>query len=109
MLQGQFYPAPAILKGIRKEGLFDFQKLPEAEIEFFSPFDVPMFERYANTPNAVRERKENSIVLHLENLTEYEAAQLVLSTCGNAKVHAPDSLKLYMRRIANKILDHLEN
>lgn len=109
MLNGQFFPAPEILKNVKQEGLFDFQKLPDVVVEFFKPFDIPMYEKYVNTPGAIKERTENSVTVHLHDLTEYEAAQLVLVTCGNAKIHAPDELKLYMRRIANKILDHLHD
>ena len=109
MREGTFFPAPEILKSIKEEGLFDFQKLPDVEVEFFKPFDQAMYEKYINTPGAVIERKAESVVILLHNLTEYEAAQLVLSTCGNAKVHHPPELKLYMRRIANKILDYLND
>lgn len=109
MREGTFFPAPEILKNIKEEGLFDFQKLPDVEVEFFKPFDQAMYEKYLNTPRAIKERKAESVIIHLHNLTEYEAAQLVLTTCGNAKVHEPDSLKLYMRRIANKILDYLRD
>jgi predicted DNA-binding transcriptional regulator YafY len=109
MREGTFFPAPEILKSIKEEGLFDFQKLPDVEVEFFKPFDQAMYEKYINTPGAVIERKAESVIILLHNLTEYEAAQLVLSTCGNAKVHHPPELKLYMRRIANKILDHLQD
>ena len=108
MREGTFFPAPEILKSIKEEGLFDFQKLPDVEVEFFKPFDQAMYEKYINTPGAVIERKAESVVILLHNLTEYEAAQLVLTTCGNAKVHHPPELKLYMRRIANKILDYLQ-
>ena len=109
MREGTFFPAPEILKNIKEEGLFDFQKLPDVEVEFFKPFAQAMLEKYENTPGAVKEIKPESVIIHLHNLTEYEAAQLVLTTCGNAKVHHPPELKLYMRRIANKILDYLND
>ena len=109
MCEGTFLPAPEILKKVREEGLFDFQKLPEVEIEFFAPFDQVMYERYLSTPGAIRERKDESVVICLHDLSEYEAAQLVLNTCGNAKVHNPPELKLFVRRIANKILDNLQD
>ena len=109
MLDGKFYPAPELLKNVQEEGLFDFQKIPDVVVEFFTPFDLPMWEKYKHIPGAVKERKENSVILHLHNLTEYEAAQLVLSTCGNAKVYEPADLRLYLRRIANKILDYLDH
>ena len=109
MREGTFFHAPEILKNVKEDGLFDFQKLPDVEVEFFKPFAQAMLEKYENTPGAVKEVKADSVIIHLHNLTEYEAAQLVLTTCGNAKVHAPGRLKLYMRRIANKILDYLQD
>lgn len=109
MLLTRFDTAPGILENIKKAGLFDFETLPDVIVEFFHPFDKVMFERYENTPGAIQMKKENSVVIHLHNLTEYDAAQLVLTTCGNAKVHEPADLKLFLRRIANKILDYMED
>ena len=109
MQNGEFFPIPEILKSVKNEGLFDFQKLPDVELEFFKPFAQPMYEKYRSTSDAVKKYDEESVLIHLHNLTEYEAAQLVLSACGNAKVHQPDELKLYIRRIANKILDNLND
>jgi predicted DNA-binding transcriptional regulator YafY len=109
MREDHFDPAPDILKNLKEKGLFDFQKLPDVEVEFFKPFDLTMYEKYVNTPGAIKKRTKESVVIQLHNLTEYEAAQLILITCGNAKVHKPAELKLYMRRIANKILDYLQD
>ncbi len=109
LLDGHFFPAPEILKAVKEKGLFNFETLLDVELEFFPPFDLPMFEKYSNSPGAVKERKKDSVVIHLKNLTEYEAAQLVLNACGNAKIHEPEELKVYVRRIANKILDHLNS
>ena len=86
--------------------MFDFEKLPEAVIEFFAPFDKGICERYASAPEVIKERRENSVIIRLQNITEYEAAQIALSACGNAAVHAPAELQLYMVRIANKILEN---
>ena len=102
----RFYPAPEILKSVKEEGLFNFSVYKDIEIEFFAPFDVVMYERYANAPGAVKERKEDSVVIHLDNLPEYDAVQLALSACGNAKVHAPVELKQALRKIAEKIISN---
>ena len=102
----RFYPAPEILKSVKEEGLFNFSVYKDIEIEFFAPFDVGMYERYANAPGAVKERKEDSVVIHLDNLPEYDAVQLVLSACGNAKVHSPAELKQALRKIAEKIISN---
>lgn len=109
ILQGQFLPAPEILKSVKSGGLFNFSTIPDVEVEFFPPFDLMMFEKYEHTPGAVKERSENSVVIQLHNLTEYDAAQLILTACGNAKIHKPEELKVYLRRIANRILEHLES
>ena len=109
MKEGHFFPAPEILKNIKEAGLFDFRKLPEVEVEIFSPFSQPIYEKYFHIPGAVVEHKDDSVTLLLHDLTEYEAAQLVLNTCGNAKVRKPEELKTYIRRIANKILDNLQD
>ncbi|MBE6377343.1 MAG: WYL domain-containing protein [Lentisphaerae bacterium] len=101
-----FDPDPEILKQVKENGLFDFEKLPEAVIEFFAPFDKGICERYASAPEVIKERRENSVIIRLQNITEYEAAQIALSACGNAAVHAPAELQLYMVRIANKILEN---
>ncbi len=106
---GRFDPAPEILKNIKEDGLFDFQKLPEVVIEFHKPFDQSMYEKHLSTPGAIKERKADSVILQLHNLTEYEAVQLFLSACGNAKIHKPHELKVNLRRIANKILENLQD
>jgi predicted DNA-binding transcriptional regulator YafY len=106
MAETSFDPDPEILKQVKENGLFDFAKLPVVEIEFFAPFDKGICERYASAPEVIKKRKENSVLIRLQNITEYEAAQIVLSACGNAKVHAPAELNVYMMRIANKILEN---
>ena len=106
MLASDFWPEPAIAEAVKKSGLFDFAEYPEVDIEFFAPFAKPMEERY---PNKVVARGVNSVRLKLKVANEYEAVQLVLGVCGNAKVYAPDRLKVYLRRIVNKIDDYLRN
>ena len=106
MLAGEFDAEPAIVEAVKKSGLFDFEEYPEVDIEFFAPFAKPMEERY---PEKVIGRTPDSVRMKLKVANEYEAAQLVLGVCGNAKVYAPDRLRIYLRRIANRIEDHLRN
>ena len=75
-------------------------------MEIFAPFDQAVYEKYSNIPEAVKERKDDSAVLELHDITEYEAAQIVTKACGNAKVHHPEQLKKFIRSIANKILEY---
>ena len=106
ILDNEFSTDPAILKGVRESGLFDFAEYPEVDIEFFAPFAKPMAERY---PAKIVARGRNSVRLKLKVANEYEAVQLVLGVCGNAKVYAPGRLKVYLRRIVNKIDDYLKD
>ena len=97
------------MKNVKLYGLFDFQKMPDVKIQFFKPFDKPMSEKYEHTEGAIIARDEESVTVHLHDLTEYESAQLIMNCCGNAKVLEPASLKDYLRRIANKILENLQS
>jgi predicted DNA-binding transcriptional regulator YafY len=108
VLDCQFITSPQILKSIKNNSLFNFEKISEVEIEFFTPFSQFMYEKYVNTPGAVKELKKDSVVIKLQNLTEYEAIQLVFSALGNAKVCYPESLKLSIRKIANTALGYLD-
>ena len=101
-----FDSEPAILDSVRKSGLFDFAEYPELDVEFFAPFDKVIAERY---PAKIVERGRDSVRIKLAGLNEYEAVQLVLGACGNAKVHAPERLRVHLRRIADKIVDNLKD
>ena len=100
-----FDSEPSILDSVRKSGLFDFAEYPEVDIEFYAPFDKVIAERY---PAKIVERGKDSVRIKLAGLNEYDAVQLVLGACGNAKVYAPERLRVFLRRIANKIVDYLE-
>ena len=105
MLDSEFWPEPAIAEAVKKSGLFDFAPYPEVDVEFFSPFAKPMEERY---PEKVVSSGKDSVRLKLKVANEYEAVQLVLGVCGNAKVYDPDRLRTYLRRIAERIIGHLD-
>ncbi len=53
-------------------------------------------------------RGADSVRLKLKVANEYEAVQLVLGACGNARVYAPERLRDYLRRVAERIVDHLD-
>ena len=107
MLNSLFWSAPEILKSVKSDGLFGYNKIPETVIEFFAPFDKPMEEKYLNTPDAIQKRTENSVLVKLPDLTEYEVAQLVMSVCGEAKIYAPEELRAYIQEIAEKIVKNM--
>ena len=100
MLDSDFWPEPAIAEAVKRSGLFDFAKYPEVDVEFFAPFAKVMEERY---PDKVVARDKSSVRLKLKVANEYEALQLVLGVCGNAKVYAPERLRVRLRRIAERI------
>ena len=106
MLSSEFDIDPAIAAAVKRSGLFDFDAYPEVDIEFFAPFAKPMAERY---PEQVIARTPDSVRLKLKVASEYEAVQLVFRACGNAKVHAPECLRTYLRRIIGKLEDHLDS
>ena len=106
VLKNDFDTDPAILKGVQKSGLFNFREYPEVDIEFFAPFAKGMEERY---PDNVVAKTGHSVRIKLKGLYEYEAIQLVLGACGNAKVYAPSHLRTCLRRIAEKINENLKD
>ena len=106
MLASDFWPEPAITEAVKKSGLFDFAEYPEVDVEFSAPFAKPMEERY---PEKIVARGKDSVRMKFKVANEYEAVQLVLGVCGNAKVYAPDRLKVYLRRIANRIVGYLKD
>ena len=53
-------------------------------------------------------RGKGSVRIKLAGLNECDAVQLVPGACGNAKVYAPERLRVHLRRIADRILDRLK-
>ncbi len=109
LLNFTFDSDPEILESIKEKGLFNFKTLPLVELEFFRPADLKMYEQYCQQPGAVKERKENSVVIQFKDITEYEAAKLVLNAFGHARIHQPAELKEYVRQAAELILKNLED
>lgn len=104
MTAGQFSPEPAILKGVKSSGLFDFEKIPEVDLEILAPFDRTLAAGYTRW---ITERQEGAVRLLLKEIPEYQAIQLVLATQGHVKIHAPESLRETIRAIANRLLENL--
>lgn len=104
MTAGEFCPEPAILKGIKSSGLFDFEKIPEVDLEILAPFDRTLAAGYTQW---ITERQEGAVRLRLKEIPEYQAIQLVLATQGHVKIHAPESLRETIRTIANRLLENL--
>jgi len=103
MLDGQFWPEPSILKSVKESGLFDFDKIPEVELEILHPFDQAMSAGFADK---ITERGDRYIRILLKDIPRYEAVQIILSTWGNVRVLNPESLKDRVCRIAEKLLDN---
>ncbi len=105
MLGGSpFDSAPEIIAATKKNGLFDFERIPEVVIRYEKPFDRVMTERFSGHPGAVTEHTADSVTIRLENVAEYEALQLFLFACGHARVIQPESLIEKVRKIAQTIL-----
>ena len=101
ILQAHFWPEPSILESVRNSGLFDFDKIPEVELEILDPFDLAMAPGFAEK---IIDRGDGFIRIRLKDIPKYEAVQIILSTWGNVRVLAPESLKERIRKIANKLL-----
>lgn len=100
-LEGQFWPEPSILKGVKESGLFDFDKIPEVILEILHPFDKAMAAGFADK---ITGRGEDYIRIQLKDIPRYEAMQIILSTWGNVRVISPDTLRERTCKIANKLL-----
>lgn len=101
VLKSQFLPDPAILKGVKASGLFDFEKIPEVVLEIFSPFDRAFS---AGSAGRITERGEGYLRIAFENLPKYEAERIVFSARGNVRIVAPEELRADVCRIAEKLL-----
>ncbi len=102
----QFYPEPAILKGVKESGLFDFEKIPEVVLEILDPFAQSYAAGFADRITA---RGSGFIRIALKDIQKYEAMQLIFSCLGNIRILAPESLKLEVRSIAAKLFDNLQD
>ena len=103
IMEGQFWPEPSILKGVKESGLFDFDKIPEVELEILHPFDTVMASGFTDK---ITERGNGFIRILLKNIPRYEAMQIILSTWGNVRVLSPDTLRERACKIANKLLEN---
>lgn len=106
---GQFWPAPEILKGVKETGLFEFDTLPEVEIEFLAPFDRIMKERFASAPEMIVSEEEGHLIIKLKDITQESAAQLVLYTLGNARVRTPESLRKFLFEIGGTLQKNMNS
>lgn len=105
ILEGQFWPEPSILKGIKEDGLFDFKKIPVVELEIFEPFARLLAPGFARR---IVEKNENSIRVVWKDIPEYQAIRIVLATQGHVRIHEPESLRKSIREIAETFLRNLE-
>ena len=103
--EGNFYPDAAVLNKLKKSSLFVFEKLPEVDVTFFYPAARTIAERFYDS---IIEKTEQGIRFVIKDITEYEALELIFSSFGNAKVHAPESLRNTLRETALQALKNLE-
>jgi predicted DNA-binding transcriptional regulator YafY len=103
---GRFFEDSEDAKRIKKDSLFNFQKLDEVEIEFYPPFVKQMAERFASRPEAIVSQSENSLRIRLTDIPEYAAVQLAFLAMGNARVLKPASLQDSLKQVAQNIFDN---
>ena len=100
---GQFWPEPAILNGVKQSGLFDFEKLPKVTLEILRPFDRSFAAGFADK---IVRRGEDFIRVVLRDIPKYEAVQIVFSTWGNVRIVGPAFLREKVRAISEKLLQN---
>jgi len=103
VLKSRFLADPAILKGVKESGLFDFEKFPEVVLEILAPFDRSFA---ADMADRITERGEGYLRIALKDIPKYEAERIALSAWGNVRVLAPGDLRESVCRIAEKLLEN---
>lgn len=104
VLSAEFLSLPQFLD--QSKPLFDFDSIKEVRIRFFKPFGKLISDRFScKSGCAVKFRKsDESAVLTLNNIFEYEAVDLVLYSRGESEILKPAELKKTVSNIGRKLV-----
>ena len=105
---GSFYATVEDTERMRQDSFFNFQPLPEVELEFLPPCINAMAERLPDTPGVIVSRDEKSLKVRLTDVQEYTVLRLISHAHGSVRVNKPESLKETLRRIAQNTLDNMQ-
>ena len=93
-----------ILKQVKKNGLFNFPKIPEVLMEFTGFAARKIEERFKAHPQSIIKKQDDVLQLKLENIAEFEAISLAMSAVGNVRILSPESLRKSMLKIAEDLV-----
>jgi predicted DNA-binding transcriptional regulator YafY len=101
---GSFQGSQDLLATVKKGNLFEFPRIPELRLRFLAELSLQVRERFANDPTRIKEEKDGSLLVTLQELTDYEAVDLVMWARGQVQVIEPESLRLEIMQIAETML-----
>ena len=105
---GAFYATDEDSLRIKRSGLFNFKNLDEVEIDVFQPYVKQIAERFASNPEAIVYQDDERVRIHLTDVPEYVAMQLIYLAMCNVKVIKPASLQETLRNVAETILKNMK-
>jgi predicted DNA-binding transcriptional regulator YafY len=88
-----------LLDSVKKGKLFEFSRYPEVRLHFLPEVALQVRERFSSQPSCIQESPDGSLVVTVQDLTEYEAVDLVLWARGEVKVLAPEPLRQEILRL----------
>lgn len=99
-----FKTDPKILAQVKKDGLFNFKRMPVVEMEFFGNSLKSMEERFEKQPELVTHRTSDLLRVKLKNMAEHEALSLAFSALGDVRIISPADLRDRMKEIAEQLV-----
>ncbi len=83
-----------ILDSVKKGKLFDFPRYPEVRLLFLPTMALQRVrERFSSSASSIQEEADGSLLVTLNDLTEYQVCELAVWAWGCVKVLAPEELR----------------
>ena len=102
--ENSFRSDSEILEQVKKNGLFNFPKIPEVLMEFTGFAARKIEERFKAHPQSIIKKQDDVLQLKLKNIAEFEAISLAMSAMGNVRILSPESLRKSMLKIAEDLV-----
>ena len=87
----------------KDKDLFDFKKYDDVEIEFFYPEAERIKERFITDNDVIISQTPNSIVIRLQNVSEYTVFPLIFRAMGHVRIIKPAALQESLYKVAQNI------
>lgn len=105
MLPVSFDRDAKILDSVKKGKLFEFARYPEVRLQFLPTMALQRVrERFSNSASSIQEEADGSLLVTLQNLTEYQVAELAVWAWGRIKVLAPEELRQEILNFGENLL-----